>query len=290
MNDELERCILQKPEVFVYKIPPRQSARGYRAADWSLSNPDWTGRMRVMEKSKTVILKLEDRGSNDLFAACPIEAYPGPALEAVTDSSRYFVIRIVNDVTKQNAYIGMGFADRSDSFDLNVALQDHFNFVKKEDKILQEDRSPAPLLDLAFKEGQTIKVSIRDFNQDKEKEKEKTKPKSRSTGILLPPPSSSSILPPPSSGLPPPSLLGSILPPASSKVSAGPPSKPTTPLNNNLDLLADFGDLQLGGPVQLPPPIGSVAPAAAVVAQDDPWGDFASADAEAKKSGEWVQF
>lgn len=36
--------------------------------------------MRVMEKSKTVVLKLEDRGSNDLFAACPIDTYPGPAL------------------------------------------------------------------------------------------------------------------------------------------------------------------------------------------------------------------
>ena len=42
------------PQVFVYKIPPRQSARGYRAADWSLSNPDWTGRMRVMEQNKKV--------------------------------------------------------------------------------------------------------------------------------------------------------------------------------------------------------------------------------------------
>ena len=35
-----------------------------------------------------VQLKLEDRGSNELFAACPIDQYPGPAVEAVTDSSR----------------------------------------------------------------------------------------------------------------------------------------------------------------------------------------------------------
>ena len=35
-----------------------------------------------------VKLKLEDRGSNELFAACPVEAYPGPAIESVTDSSR----------------------------------------------------------------------------------------------------------------------------------------------------------------------------------------------------------
>ena len=33
-----------------------------------------------MSKEKEVILKLEDKGSNDLFAACPIQAYPGPAI------------------------------------------------------------------------------------------------------------------------------------------------------------------------------------------------------------------
>ena len=52
MSDEIERCILVKNEVFVYKIPPRASARGYRAADWNLSVPDWTGRLRVVTGGK----------------------------------------------------------------------------------------------------------------------------------------------------------------------------------------------------------------------------------------------
>ena len=30
------------------------------------------------------------------------------------------------------------------------------------------------------------------------------------------------------------------------QISGGPPSNPATPLNNNLDLLADFGDMKLG--------------------------------------------
>ena len=72
-----------------------------------------------------VRLKLEDKGSGELFAACPVDAYPGPAVEAVTDSSRYFVIKIV-DEGGRSAFIGMGFSDRADSFDLNVTLQDHF--------------------------------------------------------------------------------------------------------------------------------------------------------------------
>ena len=122
--------------MFVYKIPPRQSARGYRAADWNLSSPDWTGRLRIMENNRKVRLKLEDKNSGELFAACPVDAYPGPAVEAVTDSSRYFVIKIVDDGGR-SAYIGMGFSDRADSFDMNVTLQDHFQGVRKEEKISQ---------------------------------------------------------------------------------------------------------------------------------------------------------
>lgn len=42
-------------------------------------------------------MKLEDKTSGELFAKCPIDKYPGLALEAVTDSSRYFVVRIQDD-------------------------------------------------------------------------------------------------------------------------------------------------------------------------------------------------
>jgi len=274
--DELERCLLVKSEIFVYKIPPRQSARGYRAADWNLSNPDWTGRMRVMEKSKKVRLKLEDKGSGELFAACPVDAYPGPAIEAVTDSSRYFVIRIM-DEGGRSAFIGIGFSDRSDSFDLNVALQDHFKGVKKEDEILKEDNTPKPQLDLAFKEGQTIKVNI---NIPKS-EKTKVKSKGGATGMLLPPP-------PGGMGIKPPPAINnnnkvpgtSNLTPLSSPVEARPVIG-----SSNLDLLCDLGGLEIS-----PSPAQALAPAAVPSKPDDPWGDFATADCDAKSSGNWVQF
>lgn len=57
-----------------------------------------------------------------LYAKCPVDSYPGPAVESVKDSSRYFVIRLQND-KGQSVCVGCGFADRSDSFDLNVTLQ-----------------------------------------------------------------------------------------------------------------------------------------------------------------------
>ena len=39
-------------------------------------------------KGKVAEIKLEELGSNKLFASCPIETYPGPAVQQVVDSSR----------------------------------------------------------------------------------------------------------------------------------------------------------------------------------------------------------
>ena len=42
----------------IERLPPRTTVRGYRAADWGLDKPAWTGRMRVIAKGKSVSIKV----------------------------------------------------------------------------------------------------------------------------------------------------------------------------------------------------------------------------------------
>lgn len=194
-----ESVILVKPEVFIYKIPPRASNRGYRAADWNLGEPTWTGRMRVVTMGNAVSLKLEDKTSGALFANCPVDTYPGIAIEAVSDSSRYFVIRVQDD-NGRSAFLGLGFGDRSDSFDLNVALQDHFKWVKNQEAIEKEKVEPKQELDLGFKEGETIKINMKITKKDGSESNSRTSKSRTGTGILPPPPGGiNKIAPPPAS-------------------------------------------------------------------------------------------
>jgi len=69
----------------------------FRAADWNLNEPQWSGRMRMVAKGNSCIVSLEDKTNGELFAKCPIDNYPGVAVESVSDSSRYFVLRIQDD-------------------------------------------------------------------------------------------------------------------------------------------------------------------------------------------------
>ncbi|RUO96010.1 hypothetical protein BC936DRAFT_142802 [Jimgerdemannia flammicorona] len=62
----------------------------------------------------------------DLFALCPYDPTAN-SVEAVLDSSRYFVLKVEDH--GRHAFIGMGFQERTEAFDFNVTLQDFFKFV-----------------------------------------------------------------------------------------------------------------------------------------------------------------
>jgi len=44
---------------------------------------------------------------------------------------------------------------------MNVALQDHFKWLKKSEEIEKEKEVPKQELDLRFKEGETIKINMK---------------------------------------------------------------------------------------------------------------------------------
>ena len=59
-----------------------------------------------------VIRLLEENG--ELFAECPLppDAPVNACCEPVVDSSRYYVLRLVDETTKRHAYLGLGFSSR----------------------------------------------------------------------------------------------------------------------------------------------------------------------------------
>lgn len=266
MEEDYEAVLCVKPAVHVYRVPPRASNRGYRAAEWQLDQPAWSGRLRITAKGKTAFIKLEDKTSGELFAQAPVEQFPGIAVESVTDSSRYFVLRI-EDGNGRRAFIGVGFVDRGDAFDFNVALQDHFKWVRQQNELAKQSENPdqAPKLDLGFKEGQTIKLNIANMKK-KEGAAGNTRPRPAGPGglsLLPPPPGGKSSMPTLPSGEQLPSSLST------------PTRLPGTPITDSL--------------LSWPQP--TAAPSAPTT---DVWGDFTKASGsdsnQTQANAGWVQF
>ncbi|EJD53141.1 adaptin ear-binding coat-associated protein 1 NECAP-1 [Auricularia subglabra TFB-10046 SS5] len=164
---EIESIIYMCREVSVYKIPPRTKNEGYKAQEWGdLAAPLWKGRLRLIELSKGVTIQLEDAttGKYAVFAQSPYNVQ-NRSVEAVLDSSRYFVLRVEDNGRK--AYIGLGFAERPDAFDFNVALQDYDKRQARQNTPAEKETTgPSPHIpggvakDFTLKEGQTFSVRI----------------------------------------------------------------------------------------------------------------------------------
>lgn len=158
-------------EVAVYKIPPRPTSGGYKCGEWLQSDKIWSGRLRVVSSNNNRCeIRLEDPNSGDLFAACFIN--PGgreQAVEPALDSSRYFVLRI-EDGRGKHAFVGLGFGERNEAFDFNVALSDWEKYVKREEereadggdeKVGGGNIDIHPAVNHRLKEGETIRINLK---------------------------------------------------------------------------------------------------------------------------------
>ena len=131
-----DQTLLRLDEVFIYRVPPLATANGYRADEWGLANPLMTGALRVVQRGDDCFIRLfGGAGKDELFATCPLRIVTDAggatkSVEAVIDSSRYFVLRC-EDARKRAAYIGVGVRDREASFSLKAAIGDFESYVRR---------------------------------------------------------------------------------------------------------------------------------------------------------------
>lgn len=244
---ELETLLLEIPETHVFKIPPRATAAGHKAEEWE-GNHIWTGRCKVVAKGDRCEVKLEDPTTGELFAACPVNTSDptNKTIEPVTDSSRYFVLRIEDDQGR-HAFIGMGFTERSQAFDFNVAISDFKNQVTRQKQATSGQIPDAPHVDYSLKQGEKIRVDLKGKN----KTEVKTPSAFQQALGIAPPTTTAAATGAPGIAGPPVGGLAPIAPPPGGKKSAWKQQQggaPTAPAP------AGFG-------IPAPAPVGTAAPA-----------------------------
>ncbi|KAG0165279.1 hypothetical protein DFQ28_011072 [Apophysomyces sp. BC1034] len=143
--------------------------------------------MRIISKGKTCTIRLEDSITGELFATCPYDSSSN-SVEAVLDSSRYFVLKIEHE--GRHAFIGMGFQERSDAFDFNVALQDFEKQLRAEKQAAERVVSTEPKKDYSLREGQTINISIGQVGAKRTRPRPSTTSDNPGLVPLIPPPPS----------------------------------------------------------------------------------------------------
>jgi hypothetical protein len=144
--------------------------KGHSAASWTAdpSRQIFTARLRVVETafdspasdaqpSLKVDVVLETPSTGELFAAAPYT--DRSAVEPVLDSSRFFALT-VRDPQGRKAVLGIGFEDRSEAFDLGVALQEARRGLGLEDAATKRTEAKQVDKDYSLKEGETITVNI----------------------------------------------------------------------------------------------------------------------------------
>lgn len=151
----IEQRLLKIDEIFIYRIPPMRSADGHRAEDWNLAKPLATCSLHVTRRDNTLCINImadrpkpgapEGATESYIFAQSEItidvSTSPSQKLEywvdPVTDSSRYFAVRIKDSKTGREAFIGVGFRERSDATNFRMCLDDYIDSLKREEKAEQ---------------------------------------------------------------------------------------------------------------------------------------------------------
>lgn len=227
IEEPIEVPLFQVPECYVYLIPPRKSAASYRADEWNVNKWAWEGTLKVISKGEECIIKLEDKETGELYARAFLRDGEPHPVEAVIDSSRYFVLRIEENIggRLRHAFIGIGFRERPEAYDFQAALHDHQKYLnkKKTAEEMEQQYQKSSSVDYSLKEGETLKLQIKNktagtirskfFEQGLNNLSLEEKANRKDSTVLLKPP------PPPPAPLSPVGTAASSPPVSPSKLS-----------------------------------------------------------------------
>uniref|UniRef100_A0A7C9A5B8 NECAP PHear domain-containing protein n=1 Tax=Opuntia streptacantha TaxID=393608 RepID=A0A7C9A5B8_OPUST len=262
--EALEIVLFQVSECYVYMIPPRKTASSYRADEWDVNKWAWEGAMKVINKGEECIIRLEDRSTGELYAQAFLRKGEPHPVEAVIDSSRYFVLRIEENIggRLRHAFIGIGFRERPQAYDFQAALHDHMKYLdkKKTAEEMEQQFQNSSTVDYSLKDGETLVLQLKNKSCGTVKPKsieqgvndlslsDKNKPKETLLSIKPPPP-----------------------PPATLSPTAGSPRTPTSP---NLSSKINVKAVQKDSRNQQPEEIENQSSEDVL---DDDFGDFQAA-------------
>ncbi|KAL0926584.1 hypothetical protein M5K25_002823 [Dendrobium thyrsiflorum] len=163
--EAVEQILFHVKECYVYLIPPRKTAASYRADEWNVNKWHWEGALKVVSKGEECIIRLEDSTTGEPFARAFLRTGEPNPVEPVIDSSRYFVLRVEENIggRHRHAFIGIGFRERPQAYDFQAALHDHMKYLNKKqtaEEMEQLYQSKASV-DYSLKEGQTLVLQIK---------------------------------------------------------------------------------------------------------------------------------
>mmetsp|Transcript_13159 Transcript_13159/g.19850 ORF Transcript_13159/g.19850 Transcript_13159/m.19850 type:complete len:275 (-) Transcript_13159:60-884(-) len=197
----IEQRLLKIDEIFVYRIPPMRSADGHRADDWNLAKPLSTCSLIVCRRDNDLCINIMGERPKPgapvgavetfLFAQSNVQVdFSNPShkidhwVNPVVDSSRYFAVRIKDSQTGREAFIGVGFRERTDATNFRMSIEDYINSLKREEKAAalhkefeqsmslrcqssgesgdaKLEKLPLPKSSLSLKEGEKLRINIK---------------------------------------------------------------------------------------------------------------------------------
>ncbi|KAK6134363.1 hypothetical protein DH2020_031904 [Rehmannia glutinosa] len=149
----------------ILQIPPRKSAASYRADEWNVNKWSWEGTLKVVSKGVECIIRLEDKKTGELYARAFLRDGEPHPVEPVIDSSRYFVLRVEENIggRLRHAFIGVGFRERTEAYDFQAALHDHMKYLnkKKTAEEMEQQYQQTSSFDYSLKEGETLVLQLK---------------------------------------------------------------------------------------------------------------------------------